>query len=126
MTAVGHVHLHTCYVFEVTCSATELRQTDTLEVTATLSGLILNHRSIVVRLRSAEAAEWATDPISFMTVQPGTYVAWIPLASLEPGVYRGSVFLRAQPNTTRLASVGNWLGHRDIERTFLIRIEPEE
>jgi hypothetical protein len=123
LTAVGYVHLHSCYVFDVSTSGTDLSQMETLQVTVKLSGRIWSHKDVVVQIKDLDRGVWISDQASFKMVEPGRYISWIPLSNLKPGVYRGLVSLHSGNDNGMWTLGESWLADRYIKRSFLFRVQ---
>lgn len=124
--AVGSFYLHTCYIFEVKISSTEFKNTDQIEVRARMSGRIINHKSLRVKMIAIDSFALKSESFAFIGESNGHYVTWIDLNKITPGKYRIVIFFYNYNTEPIYKRLGLWLGHNNLKKSFIVRIKQNE
>jgi hypothetical protein len=128
LTLPGRLLLERCYTFDVAGASGIQRQGAIVPVEVKLSGRLVNHDALrlqVAPMRPAEAKPLQT--LEFDVAEPGTYVTWLNLSTLQPGVYRVRIFFDMSKTSgfagslTRSPSI-----FAPPERRFLMRVEKND
>ncbi len=123
-TSVGHLFVHTRYIFDVEVPETTLEASQPVEVRARLSGRISNHHDLQVIVASTDPSGWRSNPVTFHAASEGNYVAWVEISGAPPGTYAVDVRFAHWAKASPMRKLQLWRAHNHHRKVILIRIKP--